>query len=164
MKLAEALINRADLKARISQISNRMTENALVQEGDEPDEDMRELQIQYDSLMDKLEHIIVCINKTNNETMLDADATLAAAIAKRDCIKAKIVACRALRDAAAKKPSRFERYERNPDVKYVRTVEVSALQKDIDELSRQNQCRIYFSRVGMGVSYRRLTAYERSKM
>ena len=33
MKLAEALIERADLKARIEQIVSRMKENALIQEG-----------------------------------------------------------------------------------------------------------------------------------
>ena len=90
MKLAEALIKRADLKTHIAQITSRMTENVLVQEGDEPDEDVAELQILYESAMTDLEQIIIRINKTNNETVLDADCSLASAIAKRDCIKSKI--------------------------------------------------------------------------
>lgn len=45
MKLAEALIERADLKARIDQIVSRMRENALIQEGDTPAEDVAELAI-----------------------------------------------------------------------------------------------------------------------
>jgi hypothetical protein len=137
MKLAEALIKRADLKARIAQLATRMAGNALVQEGDEPDEDITELQTLYESAMDDLERIIVCINKTNNETMLDSGISLAAAIANRDCIKSKISAYQTLRDAATKKPSRYDRYERSADVKYIRTVEVTSLQKTIDDLSRQ---------------------------
>ena len=137
MKLAEALIKRADLKNRIAQISSRMTENVLVMEGDEPDEDIAKLQIQYDSAMNELEEVIIYINKTNSETMLDGELSLAAAIAKRDCIKSRITTYRALRDAATKKTNRFDRYERNPEAKYVRTLEVSSLQKATDDLSRQ---------------------------
>ena len=136
MKLAEALIKRADLKARIAQIISRMTENALVQEGDAPDEDMTELQALYDFSMKEMEQLIIRINKTNNETML-GDVSVAAAIAKRDCLKAKIAAYRSLKEAATKKPSRFDRYESNVNVKYVRTVDIAELQKTMDDLSRQ---------------------------
>jgi seryl-tRNA synthetase len=89
MKLAEALIKRADLKNRIAQISSRMTENVLVMEGDELDEDIAELQMQYDSAMNELEEVIIRINKTNNETLLDGETSLAAAITKRDCVNLK---------------------------------------------------------------------------
>ena len=136
MKLAEALIKRADLKSRIAQIINRMTENALIVEGENPDEDMIELQSIYDYLMKEMEELIVRINKTNNEIMLD-DIAIAAAIAKRDCLKATISAYRSLRDAATKKPSRYDRYENGVNIKYIRTVEIVTLQKKIDDLSRQ---------------------------
>ena len=36
MKLAEALMERSDLKTRIEQLAARLNENAKVQEGDEP--------------------------------------------------------------------------------------------------------------------------------
>ena len=136
MKLAEALIKRADLKSRIAQLISRMTENALIQEGEDPNEDMIELQALYDYSMKEMEQLIVRINKTNNETMV-GDISVTAAIAKRDCIKAKITAYRTLRDAATKKPSRYDRYENNVTIKYIRTVDIVALQKTIDDLSRQ---------------------------
>ena len=136
MKLAEALIKRADLKSRIAQIINRMTENALIEEGEDPDEDMIELKALYDSSMKEQEQLIVRINKTNNETMLD-DISIAAAIAKRDCLKATIAAYRTLKDAATKKPGRYDRHEGNVNIKYIRTVDIAALQKTIDDLSRQ---------------------------
>ena len=136
MKLAEALIKRADLKSRIAQIISRMTENALIEEGEDPDEDMIEFQSIYDFSMKELEELIVRINKTNNEIMLD-DISIAAAIAKRDCLKSKISAYRSLREAATKKPRRYDRYENSVYVKYIRTVEIVTLQKTIDDLSRQ---------------------------
>lgn len=36
MKLAEALILRSDYQKRIEQLKNRLTNNAKIQEGDEP--------------------------------------------------------------------------------------------------------------------------------
>ena len=36
MKLAKALIERADLQRKIAQMESRMEQNAKVQEGDEP--------------------------------------------------------------------------------------------------------------------------------
>lgn len=39
MKLAEALNLRADVSKRLSQLSERLTANAKVQEGDSPAED-----------------------------------------------------------------------------------------------------------------------------
>ena len=43
MKLAEALMERSDLKTRIEQLAARLNENAKVQEGDEPAENPAEL-------------------------------------------------------------------------------------------------------------------------
>jgi hypothetical protein len=132
MKLAEALIERADLKARIEQIVSRMKENALVQEGDSPAEDVAALGGMYESMMDELEGLIVRINKTNNETMLDA-ISLADAIAKRDCLKAKISAYRGVKDSSL---TRRDRYS-SSEIKYVRTTDIAKLQQMIDGYSRQ---------------------------
>jgi hypothetical protein len=43
MKLAEALILRADLQKRIEQLKQRILNNVMVQEGDEPAEDPSQL-------------------------------------------------------------------------------------------------------------------------
>ena len=43
MKLAEALQERADLNRAIQQLENRLSNNALVQEGERPAEDPQEL-------------------------------------------------------------------------------------------------------------------------
>lgn len=134
MKLAEALIKRADLKAQIAQMVNRMKENALIQEGDEPAEDIAKLGSMYETMMGELEELIVRINKTNAETLLDG-MSLADAIAKRDCIKAKISAYRTIKEASLTGHTRYSHTE----IKYVRTTDVVKLQSMIDDYSKQHR-------------------------
>ena len=132
MKLAEALIERADLKTQIAQIVSRMKENALVQEGDSPGEDVAELLNMYETAMSSLETLIIRINKTNSETALD-EISLADAIARRDCLKAKISAYRAVKEASL---ARRDRYS-GSEIKYVRTTDIAGLQRVIDDYSKQ---------------------------
>ena len=89
MKLAEALIERADPQRKIAQLEHRMELNAKVQEGDEPAAFVYDRLPQYERLMDELEKLIITINKTNHKAELDG-ITLAEAITKRDCLKSKI--------------------------------------------------------------------------
>jgi hypothetical protein len=136
MKLAQALIERADLKARIEQIVKRMKENALVQEGDAPAEDVAKLGVMYDSMMGELEGLIMRINITNHESMIcfnDDAISIAEAIAMRDCLKAKIAAYRSVKDASLPKRERYS----NSEIKFVRTTDIAKLQDMIDGYSKQ---------------------------
>ena len=131
MKLAEALIERADLKTKISQIERRMETNTKVQEGDEPAESIDMLILQYESLMDDLENLIIRINKTNSTALFD-DRTMAEAIGQRDNLKSKIRSYMNLRDSASFTHDRYS----NTEIKYVRCIYVKDLQYKIDALSR----------------------------
>ena len=132
MKLAEALMERADLKKTIAQIENRMKENAKVQEGDTPAEDIEEIIPRYEAIMDSLEKLIVKINKTNNQTPFE-ESTLATALIERDCLKSKI---KAYRNLYSESSIPRDRYSRN-EIKYIRCVDIPKLQKIIDDLSKQ---------------------------
>ena len=131
MKLAEALIERKSCKSRLEQIVKRMTQNVLVAPGDTPDEDIEQLVKIYEFMTEKLEILIIRINKTNNETKL-GNMTIAEAIAKRDCIKGKIAAYKEVKEVAAKRKINTFSSE-----KYERTINVAEYQKKIDALSRQ---------------------------
>ena len=131
MKLAEALIARADLQRKIAQIRSRMEQNAKVQEGEQPAESIEELLTLYNEMMTELERLIKCINRTNGVTEFDG-GTLTDAIAERDCLTGKIHAYRELYDAAAIKQERYSRSE----VKYVRCIDTAQLQNKIDEMSK----------------------------
>ena len=137
MKLAEALIERAETKKRLASIASRMNENAITEEGETPDEAVADLRHLYEHTMDEMNTLICRINKTNHETKL-GDISLADAIAKRDCIKSKINVYRELKQTAVKKghASGFGRWGET-GVKIVRTVDTAELQKSIDKLSRE---------------------------
>jgi hypothetical protein len=132
MKLAEALIERADLQKQMAQAESRMKENAKVQEGDEPAECMERLFDVYEDLMSELEAIIIWINKTNHATPV-AVGMLAEAITKRDCLKSRLGAYQRLYAEAAIKSERYSHSE----IRFVRNVDMAKLQRGIDGLSKQ---------------------------
>ena len=132
MKLAEALIMRADLKNKISQVKSRIIQNAKVQEGDEPTEDPAELLVKYDALMSEFEALVVRVNRTNAAAEFEA-GRLIDAIAERDCLKTRISTYRDVCDKASVMRERGF----GSDYKFIRCVDVTELRKQIDELSKQ---------------------------
>lgn len=131
MKLAEALMARADLQRKIAQIEKRMRQNAKVQDGDEPAEVIERLIPEYERTMDELEGLIAQINRTNNQTSLES-STLSEAITRRDCLKSKIHAYRDLYEAAAISQDRYS----SKEIRFVRCVDPAKLQEKIDYLSK----------------------------
>ena len=97
MKLAEALMERSDLKTRIEQLAARLNENAKVQEGDEPAENPAELLDELSRLYARLERLMTLVNLTNARTLSDGEP-LTALLARRDCLSGRI---RQLRDFLA---------------------------------------------------------------
>ena len=63
MKLAEALLVRANLRRDIHDLTQRIESNAKVQEGDQLLESSETLLEQYEEVMDKMLDIIVKINR-----------------------------------------------------------------------------------------------------
>ena len=64
MKLAEALVARADAQRRLAQLQERLHRVVLVQEGVEPGEDPQELLEEAERVIDQLEGLIRRINAT----------------------------------------------------------------------------------------------------
>ena len=132
MKLAEALILRADLQKRMEQVRVRIYNNVLVQEGEKPSEDPNILISEFMTLQDKLSTIIKSINKTNNETAFDEKMMLYEALIKRDAILSKRSI---LANAAQHASDRQDRYSLT-EIKYVSVVDVENLQKEADALAQ----------------------------
>ena len=86
MKLAEALILRADLQKRLEQLKARLRNNVLVQEGDDPSEDPDFLLKELSTMENDLADIIVKINRTNSSTDFSDRMTLAEALVRRDAL------------------------------------------------------------------------------
>jgi hypothetical protein len=68
MKLAEALILRADCQKRIAQLKSRLLTNAKVQEGDAPAETPQDLIVELERASSELLDLIRRINRTNSAT------------------------------------------------------------------------------------------------
>jgi hypothetical protein len=132
MKLAEALIERADLQKKTAQLRSRMEKNAKVQEGETPAEDVEELLQSFEEMMSETESLIKRINRTNGMTPLGG-GTLTDAIAERDCLRGRINAFRALYSSAAIVQERYSRSE----VKFIRCIDTAELQSKIDRMSKQ---------------------------
>ena len=71
MKLAEALILRADCQKRIAQLKSRLLTNAKVQEGDKPAETPQELIAELGRVSTELLNLIKRINRTSSATAFD---------------------------------------------------------------------------------------------
>ena len=131
MKLASALVERSDLQRKISELSNRLNTNAKVQDGEESAEKPEELLEELDSVMTRLEELVTKINLTNSSVVVEGK-TLTEWLAKRDCLKQRIGLLRGFLNSASEKIDRYSRAE----IKIVSTVNVKALQKDVDALSK----------------------------
>ncbi len=132
MKLASALSERADIQRRLSELSERLANNAKVQEGDVPAEDPKELLAETDGLIDRLETLICRINMTNSRVESDG-VSMTMMIARRDCLKKRIAMLRGFLDCASSKVERYSRAE----IAVHSTVDVKELQKQVDGLSRE---------------------------
>jgi len=82
VRLAEALIARADAKQRIAQLSERITRNAKYQEGDDPAEDPNTLLTEYEAVAARYQELIARINRTNLGVQLPDGRSITDAIAE----------------------------------------------------------------------------------
>ncbi len=132
MKLAEALILRADYKTRVDQLKQRLIRNAKVQEGDAPAENPQDMLAEVERLLNELRDLIQKINKTNTATPFEDGMTLTDALAVRDVLNMKLDVYRMLAASATVTQDRYSRSE----VKFKGTVEVAAIQKQADQYAK----------------------------
>jgi hypothetical protein len=135
MKLAEALILRADHQRRIDQLKQRLLKNARVQEGEKPAEEPGELIAELNRTTDDLVQMIRRINRTNSATELEPGTTIADAIAVRDGLRLRHAIYRELANAATVTQDRYTKSE----VKFKSSVNVAELQKLADNFAKQNR-------------------------
>lgn len=132
MKLAAALIERADLQTRLTQLQTRLLNNAKVQEGVNPNEDPKDLLKELDEISKQLEDYIYRINMTNAATLVD-ETPLTSLLAKKDVLTKKISILRAFLNESSALVDRYSLKE----IKIDSTVDVAKLQKDLDTLSKE---------------------------
>ena len=132
MKLAQALILRADTQKRIEQLKVRLLSNAKTQENESPSEDPKLLLKELDKLTSELFRLICSINLTNSSAKFDS-ISLTEMIAKKDAL---VLKANVLREFATSASQKVDLYS-NSEIKILSTVDVSALQKQVDALSKE---------------------------
>ena len=132
MKLAEALILRADIQKNIAQLRERLLLNAKVQEGDSPAEKPEEL---MDTLAVRTAAFIELVQRINrtNAAPLAEGSRIADLLAERDALttQAKI-----LREFLKEASSKTDRYSAK-EIAIISTVNVAAKQKECDLLAKR---------------------------
>ena len=132
MKLAQALILRADTQKRIEQLKVRLLSNAKTQENEKPSEDPKLLLKELDKLTSELFTLICSINLTNSSAKFDG-MSLTEMIAKKDALVLKVNVLREFATSASQKVDLYS----NSEIKILSTVDVAALQKQVDALSKE---------------------------
>lgn len=135
MKLAEALVLRADKKKRIEQLKQRILRNAKVQEGQKPAEEPETLITEMEKISEELVELIQRINKTNSSTEFEKGVSLADAIATRDILVLKNSIYRDLAQVATV----TQDIRTKSEVKFIGTVQVSQIQERADELAKTHR-------------------------
>jgi len=132
MKLAEALIERAELQRENAKLLERIKDNSIIQDGDEPAEDPNELIEQYERNMDRFLTLVKSINTTNSKTDFGDGMTISDAIAVRDCLGAKYRAYTTMYAATTISTGRYSQNE----IKFVRCTSPKDIQKQMDKLAK----------------------------
>lgn len=132
MKLAEALILRADYQKKIYELKTRIENSVKIQEGEEAQENPQALLKELADVLNQQEHIVKRINRTNVSVIVAKEESLADLIISRDLMKKKRNILSAIMQEAVIKQDRYSRTE----VKFVNTIKISDLQKEIDGLSK----------------------------
>ena len=132
MKLAQALILRSDTQKRIEQLKVRLLSNAKTQENESPSEDPKILLKELDKLTSELFTLICSINLTNSSAKFES-MSLTEMIAKKDAL---VLKANVLREFATSASQKVDLYS-NSEIKILSTVDVAALQKQVDALSKE---------------------------
>jgi hypothetical protein len=137
MKLAEALILRADRKERFEQLRSRAQAIARYQEGEQPPEDANALVQQAQEVLDEFEDLIRRINLTNSSSAVASGATLTAALAERDVLRLRYSLLTSVADAASGK-GQVGRHMRS-ELKFLAAVPVPELRERANEVAKRHR-------------------------
>lgn len=135
MKLAEALLERADLQKRIEALRSRIVANASYQEGEEPAENAAELLEECIRSLAALETLVTAINRSNTLASTPDGRSLTAALAARETLRAEHSILVHAADAAGS-GGRMQRQLRS-ELRNVSALPVAQLRARADEVAQR---------------------------
>ena len=138
MKLAEALLLRADRNRTLEQLKQRIQVSARYQEGEKPPEDARDLVAAAAAVLDELEILIRSVNRTNSGTVMADGRTVTDALAERDVLRLRYSMLKTSAEAAsgALQQAGLMRATRS-ELKYMRALDVKGLRQQASDVARR---------------------------
>lgn len=133
MKLAEALLLRSDLKTKLASLQQRINNNVLIQEGDQPSEDPQHLINEAIQINQELHQLIEKIHATNAQAKTISGHTMLSALTARDLLKEQHRILQQAMDNARREPGRYS----SSEIRWIKTVSIAELQQQTDEISQQ---------------------------
>lgn len=131
MKLAEALILRADMQKKMLSLKARINSNVLVQEGDIPGEDPNVLMVEASHVARQLQELILQIHLTNAAAVLNDGRTMVMALVERDGLLERHKMITSAIENCKREPDRYSARE----IKWKAVIPVATLQKQAEDLS-----------------------------
>lgn len=132
MKLAEALLLRADMQKKLESLRERISQNTVVQEGETPSEDPVAMLDQAKAICLQLKELVFAVNQANLTGRTSKERTLTEALAERDSLALQHSIVQTAATSAARPPERYGVKE----IRWVKTVDVVALQKSVDDMAK----------------------------
>jgi hypothetical protein len=133
MKLAEALLLRADMQKKFASLKSRAQKHAVVQQGEKPAEDSAAILREAEQVAASLQQLVYAINRTNLHSAIKSGPSLTEALAMRDALVMRHGMLQGVIDACAKPPERYGMKE----IRWVATVKVRDLQEKVDDLAQE---------------------------
>jgi len=133
MKLAEALLLRAEYQQKITNLQGRIMQNLKVQEDETPFENPQDLLTELSLTSDNLCELIQIINARNNSARLPDGKILSDALVEREMLMKKRQVLSVIVQAASQMDYRVM----HTGIKINTTVSVESLQKQIDDISKK---------------------------
>lgn len=131
MKLAEALLRRADMQKKLASLKSRIAENVKVQDGDTPNENPNELLLQANQVMSELYALIDHIHRTNAIAVMPDGSTMLSTLVKRDELAERHRLLQTAIDNAKTEGYRYSYRE----IKWQKVIEPVKLQKQADDIA-----------------------------
>ena len=132
MKLAEALLLRAEYRDKLDSLRQRILTNLKVQEGDAPHEDPKALLEESMELHRTMCALVQRIDRANGTICLPGGETLSQALARRDMLRRQRGLLADIAETASKRDYRLTHSE----LRMQTTLDLGAVQKEMDRLSR----------------------------
>ena len=132
MKLAEALLLRSNLQKKLLSLQQRIHKNVLVQDGDTPSEDPEQLIDEAVLVNKQLFQLIQKIHQTNAQAQANNGKASLDILNQRDQLTAEHRIIQQAIDNTQKDTDRYSVRE----IKWIKAVSVSKLQKQADEISQ----------------------------